>query len=170
MIIVRKATKNDLTELKKVYYQTWTEAYHDVVTDKYLHSHNLEQYMVLSEECYENTYVAIVKDRIVGYASFCQAYDEKFGKSGEIKAIGILKEYQGLGIGRMLMNHCFIDLYDFKNIVTWTSANNVNSIEFYHHFGFVEDGNKMDLQIEKGKRLPLLRMRRKIHTYATSRY
>ena len=162
MIIVRKATKFDIDGIKNVHYQAWKETYHDIISDKSIESVDLEEFVPMTEECFDNTCVAVLRDRIIGFASFCQSYDRELGNSGEIKAIYMLKKYQGLGVGRYLMNYCFVHLFNYDNILTWTSPNNIKSIEFYHHFGFKEDGMKKEFLLNKDEKMPLLRMRRKI--------
>ncbi len=169
MVIVRKATKADIENIKAVHYEAWKETYDDLKSNEDFNADNLDDYIQMSEECYENAYVAILKDKVIGFASFCMVDEKYLGNVGEITAIYILKKYQGMGIGRYLIQHCFHDLYYLKNIYVWTSANNIKSIEFYHHFGFVEDGAKKDLPLTHGEKLHLLRLRRKLSTYKLHR-
>ncbi len=165
MVIVREATKADLNEIAQVHCQAMQETYHDLFSDQYLKSLDPDQFMHMPEECAERTYIAINRDKIVGFVSFCEEDDQKLGHIGEITAMYILKEYQGLGIGRYLIQHCFVDLYGIKNIYIWTLSQNIKSIQFYHHFGFIEDGGKKDLTLQKGKSFPLSRMRKRISLY-----
>ena len=59
---------------------------------------------------------------------------------GEVFAIYILKEAQGLGIGRKLMDAAFEKLSEYDTIVIWVLKGNDHAFGFYEHYGFKYHG------------------------------
>jgi len=89
----------------------------------------------------ENTYIAIVDDKIIGFSCYLESRDEDLEDAGEIMAIYILKEYQGFGIGKKLMEVCYKELINYSKLSLWVLGSNEKSVGFYQRQGFVADGN-----------------------------
>ena len=66
---------------------------------------------------------------------------------GEVYAIYILKEAQGLGIGRKLMDAAFEKLSEYNTIVIWVLKGNTNAFGFYEHYGFRFHGTVAPIMI-----------------------
>ena len=60
--------------------------------------------------------------------------------AGEVFAIYLLKEAQGLGLGRKLMDATLSRLDRRSPVMLWVLENNDPAIGFYEHYGFRMDG------------------------------
>ena len=77
----------------------------------------LERSIKMAVEHPENTYIAIVDDEIVGFASYLESRDEDMSNTGEIMALYVLKQYQRYGIGKALINASLKELDVFDKIM-----------------------------------------------------
>ncbi|KLU62162.1 acetyltransferase [Peptococcaceae bacterium CEB3] len=104
---IRKAVSGDETEIAYVNVRTWKTTYNGIVDNTYLDSldERNEKYLSrLQQNISEgNIYVALNDAKIVGFASFGRARDEKYANYGEIYGLYVLDEYQNEGIGRELV-------------------------------------------------------------------
>ncbi len=139
-LLIRKATVDDAEGKGYVHYQSWIETYTGLFPDEYMQSLTLERSVKLAKDYPENTYVAIVDDKIIGFSCYLESRDEDLEDTGEITAIYILKEFQGLGIGKKLMNVCYKELSNFSKLSLWVLGSNKKSIGFYEKQGFIADG------------------------------
>jgi len=104
----------------------------------------------------------IVKDgqKIVG---FCIA--KKESENGRVQAIYVLPEYQGCGVGKMLIQQAFDWLGIEHDVKVNVAKYNLPSIAFYKKAGFEEVGDVTDTgvpSLPSGKRIPEIEMIRKI--------
>lgn len=79
-------------------------------------------------------FVAVVKDKIVGFVSFCE-----FGENDVlIVALGILPQYQGSGIGKALISTVEEKARELskKRILVSTSNDNLPALAFYQLMGY----------------------------------
>lgn len=102
-----------------------------------------------------HAFVSKDKDKVVGFVSV-----SKQEKENEIKALYVLSNYQGRGIGGKLMNKGLEWLGKNKDISLTVVTYNTKAINFYKKFGFVEDGEvKEDIALlPSGTRMPEIRM------------
>jgi GNAT superfamily N-acetyltransferase len=61
-------------------------------------------------------------------------------------AIYILKEYQGFGIGKKLLEVCYKELSKYSKLSLWVLGCNKKSVGFYERQGFIADGKTKMLQ------------------------
>lgn len=167
MYKLRKPTKEDLDEVFELLKRTWCTTYPD---DEYGISEEdiLDHYADKEEriqrwsELYDNPgyrNFLVVEDeygKIVGQANF----SNEPGKY-EIGAIYVLPEYQGQGIGKLLMNKIFEELAA-EDIFLEMASYNRRTKEFYEHLGFAEvQGYYSEFPLRNGKKLPIIKMIRK---------
>lgn len=91
--------------------------------------------------CEQGTgFIVCFDDTIVGYV-LCDYYKNELTNetAPTIMSIGVLKEYRGLGLGRMLLRSA-IKLYPNKNIYLNVSTKNYNAQKLYNSEGFVVIG------------------------------
>ena len=93
--------------------------------------------------------VAKDKDKIVG---FCKASKKK--GFNELDVLYILPEYQGMGIGRKLLDRAVDWLGRKKKIFLKVAAHNKNAIGFYEKYGFVKTGLIKRDRLVNGKVMP----------------
>lgn len=140
-LIIRKATTEDANGKGYVHYKSWTETYTGLFPDEVMEKITFERSVKLAKEHPENTYVAIVDHKIVGFACYLESRDTDLKNAGEIMAIYILNDFKHMGIGKALMKACYKELSKFKIISLWVLENNKEAIGFYEHEGFNKDGH-----------------------------
>jgi L-amino acid N-acyltransferase YncA len=101
---IRKANQEDVAAIAKVHVDSWLETYQGIVPDAYLNGlryqkrerlwkKNLEEFEVLVAETNQG--------QVVGFASWGTSKTHSQYK-GELNAIYLLEDYQGMGVGRNL--------------------------------------------------------------------
>ncbi|HRX92425.1 MAG TPA: GNAT family N-acetyltransferase [Candidatus Izemoplasmatales bacterium] len=138
--LIRKASIDDAEGRGYVHYQSWIETYTGLFPDERMKRLNLQSSINIAREHPENTYVALVGNKIVGFCSYMKSRDEDLADAGEIVAIYVLKEYQGQGIGKKLMDVCYRELKEYPRLSLWVLGSNDKAIRFYSSQGFAKDG------------------------------
>lgn len=139
-LIIRKATAEDAEGKGYVHYQSWIETYTGLFPDDVMNRLSLEKSIDNARKYPENTYVAILDYKIIGFSCYLESRDEDLEDTGEIMAIYILKEYQGIGIGKKLMEVCYKELDKYSKLSLWVLGSNKKSVGFYERQGFIADG------------------------------
>ena len=85
--------------------------------------------------------------KIIGFACYGVCRDEDLPSCGEVIAIYVLKEAQGLGIGKKLMDAALKRLASYKTIALWVLKGNSHAIGFYEHIGFRFDGASQEIEV-----------------------
>ena len=147
--IIRKRKKEDCKAIAHVVTIAWNETYQGIVPDWDLD--NLEKteqeradklYNEFDEDN-NNALVLEINNKIVGFVNYGKTEDKDYPNCGEIFALYIIKEYQGYGYGRKLVNEAIKELkkmnYD-KMLISCLKGNPSN--EFYKHIGgkYIKDG------------------------------
>jgi ribosomal protein S18 acetylase RimI-like enzyme len=151
--IIRKATINDSNGKGYVHYKSWIETYTGLFPDEIMEKITLERSVKLAKEHPENTYVAIVDQKIVGFACYIESRDTDLKNAGEIMAIYILNDFKNMGIGKALMKVCYKELSNFNIIAVWVLESNKNAIGFYKSEGFKKDGYSKVIYTKKTIRM-----------------
>mgnify|MGYP004704394377 CR=1 FL=1 len=164
MFMIRDLKENDYEQKAYVHYQSWKETYRRLMEARYLEKHTLEKCIQIATRYPENTLVAIYEQKVVGFAVYTESShdDHVFG---EIKAIYVLKEAQGKGIGTSLMKECLNRLNHHEHILVWVLHNNQKSIEWYHHIGFKVDGETKTVKVLDDYSLHEIRMSNQNNSY-----
>ncbi|HMP67637.1 MAG TPA: GNAT family N-acetyltransferase [Candidatus Paceibacterota bacterium] len=164
-------TPEDIYQANEVFYKTWLDTYPNEklgITEDDIH-HKFQQ---KDEEFFERKkkeianlpegsgyLVARVEDKIVGVVIY---FSNK--ELNEIKAIYVLPEYQGHGIGFKLWKEALLDFDDTKDSFVNVADYNKNAIAFYEKLGFVDTGNRFAderFKLKSGSVIPEMRMIRK---------
>lgn len=157
-IIIRKATIDDAFEKGYVHYHAWNEAYTGLIDQEYLDSRSLEKCVSIAKRYPDNTYVALVNKRVVGFACYMPYRGDDLHHAGEINAIYVLKEFNGMGIGKQLMDRCFLELSEYTQVALWVLQSNIHAIRFYEKLGFQTDGIKKNVKLSNGASICEIRM------------
>lgn len=155
-IIAPMATPEDMAGKGYVHYQAWNEAYTGLVDQDYLDRRSAEKCIEMARRWPQNTLVAKVDDKVIGFACYHPCRDEDMPEAGEIQAIYILQEYYGQKIGYALMNAALAQLCGHSQIVVWVLKGNERAIRFYERYGFRFDGTEKELMM--GSARTVLRM------------
>lgn len=137
---IRDMTPEDADGKGYVHWKSWQETYRGLIPEAHLARQTLERCRDAAHRWPENTLVAELGGKIVGFACHGLCRDEDLSGCGEVIAIYILKEVQGLGIGRALMEAALERLSAYHTISVWVLKENRQAIGFYEHFGFQFDG------------------------------
>jgi len=170
-INLRKADPDDIPGIKNVQKVTWLDTYvnkeaninpEDIESvfkdnEKPERKKKIEETKERYQEKSKQTWVAEENGKVVG---FCEAINEKDNRC--ISAIYVLPQYHGKGIGGRLITKAFDWLGEDKPISVSPVEYNINAINFYKKYGFVETGEKVSrkntIKLPTGKILPEIKL------------
>ena len=155
IIIKTMETPEEIEGKSLVHWQTWREAYDDLLPANYQETMTLEKCRFFSQKYPENTLIAMDGKKVVGFISYGNYRDETI-QAGEIIALYVLKDYYGKGVSKQLMHAAFVALDQFSEIYLWVLKENKRAIAFYQKMGFTVDGPEKILEL--GKSVKELRM------------
>lgn len=103
-------------------------------------------------ECFDQTFVLLDKDKVVGFYCYVDAYDTAI-----LAQIFIVKEYRGKGYGKKLLDHFEKQLQqrNFESYQLQASLMNNTAVELYKKIGcriikeFVESGENRYIMSKK---------------------
>ena len=140
IIEIRDMHPADYDRKGYVHWKSWQETYTGLIDEVYLEKQSLEKCQTIAHRWPGNTLVAVLDGVVVGFGCFIRHHDG----CGEISAIYILKEAQGKGIGRMLMDALLKKLCGCGPVILWVLKGNDRAIGFYEHYGFRLNGVEKD--------------------------
>ena len=155
IIIKAMETPEEIEGKSLVHWQTWREAYDDLLPADFQETMTLEKCRFFSQKYPENTLIAMAGKKVVGFISYGNYRDETI-QAGEIIALYVLKDYYGKGVSKQLMHAAFVALDQFSEIYLWVLKDNKRAIAFYQKMGFTFDGQEQILKL--GKPIKELRM------------
>ena len=158
IIIKTMETPEEIEEKSLVHWQTWREAYDDLLPADFQETMTLEKCRFFSQKYPENTLIAMDGMKVVGFISYGNYRDETL-QAGEIIALYVLKDYYGKGIAQKLMKEALSTLEKFSEIFLWVLNENKRAIAFYQKMGFTFDDQEKILDL--GKPITEIRMVRK---------
>ncbi|WP_100404348.1 GNAT family N-acetyltransferase [Bacillus solitudinis] len=147
MFNIRKATLVDIPSIAKVHVDSWRTTYRGIVSSDFIENLTYEwsekhQLIVFSNK---DMFIYVVEDKegnIVGFASGGPERNNNSLFKGELHAIYLLTEYQGLGLGRKLVTSVANQLRvnGFNSLLVLVLENNTSAREFYKSLGGKEVG------------------------------
>lgn len=155
IIIKTMETPEEIEGKSLVHWQTWREAYDDLLPAEFQETMTLDRCRFFSQKYPENTLIAMDGNKVVGFISYGNFRDEAI-QAGEIIALYVLKDYYGKGVSKQLMHSAFVALDQFSEIYLWVLKDNKRAIAFYQKMGFTFDGQEQILKL--GKPVKELRM------------
>ena len=155
IIIKAMETPEEIEGKSLVHWQTWREAYDDLLPADFQETMTLEKCRFFSQKYPENTLIAMDGKKVVGFISYGNYRDETI-QAGEIIALYVLKDYYGKGVSKQLMHAAFVALDQFSETYLWVLKDNKRAIAFYQKMGFSFDGQEQILKL--GKPVKELRM------------
>ena len=155
IIIKTMETPEEIEGKSLVHWQTWREAYDNLLPAEYQETMTLDRCRFFSQKYPENTLIAMDGKKVVGFISYGNFRDEAI-QAGEIIALYVLKDYYGKGVSKQLMHAAFVALDQFSEIYLWVLKENKRAIAFYQKMGFTFDGQEQILDL--GKPVKELRM------------
>ena len=155
LTIKQMETPEEIEGKSLIHWQTWREAYDDLLPAEFQETMTLEKCRFFSQKYPENTLIAMDGMKVVGFISYGNFRDETI-QAGEIIALHVLKDYYGKGVSEQLMHAAFVALDHFSEIYLWVLKENQRAIAFYQKMGFTVDGQEKILEL--GKPVKELRM------------
>ena len=155
IIIKTMETSEEIEGKSLVHWQTWREAYDNLLPAEFQETMTLEKCRFFSQKYPENTLIAMDGKKVIGFISYGNFRDEAI-QAGEIIALYVLKDYYGKGVSEQLMHAAFVALDQFSEIYLWVLKDNKRAIAFYQKMGFTFDGQEKILEL--GKPVKELRM------------
>lgn len=137
---IKKADYKDALGVAKVQVESWKTTYKNIVPDEYLEQMTYKNRREKWEDIISKQTVFVAKNNKGEIIGFSNAGKERTGKfsdyEGELYAIYILNEYQGKGIGKLLLKSVFEYLKENKvfSMMVWVLENNKSRL-FYEHYG-----------------------------------
>ena len=148
-------TPEEIEGKSLVHWQTWREAYDDLLPAEFQETMTLERCRFFSQKYPENTLIAMDGMKVVGFISYGNFRDVAI-QAGEIIALYVLKDYYGKDIAQKLMKEALTTLEQFYEIFLWVLKENKRAITFYQKMGFTVDGQEKILNL--GKTITEIRM------------
>ena len=155
LTIKQMETPEEIEGKSFVHWQTWREAYDDLLPVEFQETMTLERCRFFSQKYPENTLIAMDGMKVVGFISYGNFRDEAI-QAGEIIALYVLKDYYGKGIAQKLVKAALTALDHFSEILLWVLNDNKRAIAFYQKMGFTVDGQEKILDL--GKPITEIRM------------
>ncbi|MDA3884449.1 MAG: GNAT family N-acetyltransferase [Candidatus Delongbacteria bacterium] len=132
MITIRKANTSDIEGIAKVHFTTMMSTYKDLMPDDFLAARTLEERTAKWNETFESDYeiffVAESEGNIVGFCGGAKndLPDLKDKYEYELKKIYVLKEYQGQGVGKMLIKKFVSKVKElgYNSLFLWVLGSN----------------------------------------------
>ena len=145
MITIHKAKVEEVTEIKKLLFETWTSTYSKIysleavnlVTSKWHSIKLLTKQIEDSSSCF---IVAKDGNKIVG---MCNAALTPEDGVINIQRLHVLPKYQRQGIGSKLINEATIAFQKIHKISLEVEKQNCNALAFYKRHGYKEVGEKV---------------------------
>ncbi len=144
MIAIRPAIPADALAIAQAHVASWRTTYKGLVNDEFLQSLSVERRTKSWEETLsdpeQSTCLYVAEDEtgmIVGFASGNAVREENMEYTGEVSAIYLLKQAQGHGTGRKLMQAAARELIrrGHHSMMLWVLRDNTPARKFYEALG-----------------------------------
>jgi ribosomal protein S18 acetylase RimI-like enzyme len=136
-LFIREAKVTDAKGIAKVHVDCWRTTYKNIISDSYLDQLSYEQ----REELWKKNlsrddifvYVAENTDgQIVGFADGGKRKSNQLENAGDLTSIYILKEYQGMGIGKKLLHQLFTKFYERNDRTIFVEVLEQNHARYFY--------------------------------------
>lgn len=147
-VTIRKAVPEDAAGISRVHVDSWRTTYKGIVADDFLQALSTEERVQRREQMWRgmlsdpgqfSVFVAEEAGQIVGFVN-CMAERENDPRyTGEVSAIYLLKQAQGRGTGRKLMQTAARELMQrgHSSMLLWVLKDNTPARGFYEALGGV---------------------------------
>ncbi len=143
---VRTATPEDAMGIAIVHVDTWRTTYEGIIPSEFLQALSYEKRKLLWDQniADKSNKIFVVENseaKIIGFAVVAKREENKVVGATDLTSLYLLKEYQGSGIGKLLMQHVFkhCSAIQATKVFVEVLADN-NTRHFYEYYGaqFVE--------------------------------
>ena len=141
IIIKPMETEDEIRGKAFVHWKGWQDTYPGMMSRAYLDAMTLEKCEENAFRWLDNVLVAKDGDRVVGFVGYGHHGPED-PDTGEVYALYVLPEYQGMGVGRQLLDAALDKLSAFPHLCLWAVKGNERAIRFYEKNGFRLNGEE----------------------------
>lgn len=140
-VIIRNARRDECRELAKIKGEVWNTTYRGIYADTALDNYDVEKNTHIFQQIYNNPgielFLAEVSGRIVGLMTCGNMFQPVEGFNQEIGLLYVLKEYQGMGIGRRFLETAkeTVRRNGYDRFLVSVNSQNRNAISFYKRMG-----------------------------------
>lgn len=127
------------------------EAFADLLPQEFLkNTYTLERCQDWAVRYPQNILIAVMDDKVVGFACYGSSSQEDLQGAGELYALYVLADYYDQEIGYQLMQAALEKLQSYETVTLWVLEGNARAITFYEKVGFQFDGVKKNGQFRWG--------------------
>ena len=141
IIIKPMETEDEARGKAFVHWKCWQVTYPGLVSQTYLEKFTLEVSEERAKAWRDNILVAKDGYRVIGFVGYGHHGPED-PDTGEVYALYVLPEYQGMGVGRQLLDAALDKLSAFPHLCLWAVKGNERAIRFYEKNGFRLNGEE----------------------------
>lgn len=136
-IKISQAKTDEFKEIAQVHLKSWKETYTGLIPNEFLENLKLKEkenlwkkVLEITENGEEFLTAKDITGKIIGFANGGAAREREHGFQAELKAIYLLKEYQGKGIGRKIFDEIKRKLFEkgFTDLYLWVLEDNPTCI------------------------------------------
>jgi ribosomal protein S18 acetylase RimI-like enzyme len=136
---LRQARPADAAPLARLYVETWQDTYAAILPHAMLAAMSVDLHAARIARAAGKNAILVAEDRslgLLGFAGFGAARDRGMGFDGEVYTLYVHPNFQGQGVGRMLLHGAFTELArkKFHTCVIWSHARN-HACFFYESLG-----------------------------------
>ena len=132
-VLIRPAALSDAEAIATIHVNAWKQTYHGLMPDSVLDNLSIERrtdqwktILANPKDEYYLTFVAEKNANVVGFANYGKEREGDPQYLGELYSIYLLKDFQGQGIGRSLMQKTVEGLLalEIESMLVWVLAEN----------------------------------------------
>lgn len=147
---IRHANEQDAAGIANVHVNSWKTTYKGIVEDRFLENlsaaDRIEGWRRKLANMPEDEQLQVIADedgKVYGFMSYGMEREQKISDEGELYAIYLLKEIQGMGWGRELFARLkeFLQKNGYRSLLVWVLEGN-SAEHFYKHMGGQERRRK----------------------------
>lgn len=147
---IRHANEQDAAGIANVHVNSWKTTYKGIVENRFLENlsaaDRVESWRRKLANMPEDEQLLVIADedgKVYGFMSYGTEREQKISDEGELYAIYLLKEIQGMGWGRELFARLkeFLQKNGYRSLLVWVLEGN-SAEHFYKHMGGQERRRK----------------------------
>lgn len=147
---IRHANEQDAAGIANVHVNSWKTTYKGIMDDSFLENlsaaDRIEGWRRKLANMPEDEQLLVIADefgQVYGFMSYGTEREQKISDEGELYAIYLLKEIQGMGWGRELFARLkeFLQKKGYRSLLVWVLEGN-SAEHFYKHMGGQERRRK----------------------------
>ncbi|AQU79470.1 GNAT family N-acetyltransferase [Planococcus faecalis] len=136
---IRKAEQEDASAIAKVHVDSWRTTYKQIMSSDFLNGLSYEKRTELWEENLlekeNHIIVAETSDGIIiGFATAAKRKSNTVERSGDLTSIYLFEDYQGQGIGKMLLKDLFLFFKHLDYVRVFVEVLEENKTRFFYEY------------------------------------